>query len=435
MSSAEKFDCVVVGAGPAGIACGYMLAKAGLSTVIFERGDYPGSKNVMGGVLYRQMTEEIIPRFWEKAPLERPIVEQQLWVLSEKSGMKMGYSNQDFAQEPYNNFTVLRAKFDRWFAGQAEEAGALIINKTVVEDFIIENGKIVGVKTDRADGDLFCDVVVLAEGVNSLLSKKIGLHAYKEIPPKNVALSVKEVIALPKEIIDGRFGLKNGQGVTIELVGEITKGMMGLGFLYTNNDSLSLGVGVVLADLRKNSYKPYDLLEGMKEHPLIGPLLEGGKPIEYLGHLIPEGGYKAVPKLYSDGVLVVGDAAMLVNSLHREGSNLALTSGRLAAETVIKAKEKNDFSAQSLSFYQKLLEDSFVMKDLKKYKNAPGFFDSHPYLFSLYPEIADFALKEMVTVDGVSKKEKQKKIWKKVRKKRGIFQIIQDLFQIWRVLK
>lgn len=435
MSNGEKFDCIVVGAGPAGIACGYRLAKAGLSTVIFERGEYPGSKNVMGGVLYRQMMEELIPRFWEKAPLERPIIEQQLWMLTKSSGVKAGYNNQDFSKEPFNNFTVLRAKFDRWFAGQAEEAGALVLDKTVVEDLIFANGKVVGVKTDRPEGDLFCDVVVLAEGVNSLLTKKIGMHAYKEIPPKNVALAVKEVIALPKEVIDNRFGLKAGQGMTIELVGAVTRGMVGMGFLYTNNDSLSLGVGVLLPDLLENSCKPYELLEDIKEHPLISPLLEGGKPVEYLAHFIPEGGYKTIPKLYSDGTLVVGDAAMLVNSIHREGSNLALTSGRLAAETVIKAKAKNDFSAKSLSLYQELLEDSFVIKDLKKYKDAPGFFDSHPYLFSLYPEIVNYALSEMIMVDGVSKKEKQRKIWKKIRDKRGIVQIAKDLFHIWRVLK
>lgn len=428
----EKFDAIVVGAGPAGTAAAYCLAKAGLETVLIERGSFAGNKNVMGGVLYRHATEQIIPGFWKEAPVERPVAEQRLWMLAKDSAVMMGYKSSAFAQEPYNCFTVLRAKFDRWFAEKAEEAGAYLIPETVVEDLIMRDGRVSGVRTGRDDGDLYADVVVLADGANSLLGKKLGLHP--EIPPQHVALAVKEVMTLPKEKIEDRFNLEEGQGATIELIGEATGGMMGTGFIYTNRDTLSVGVGAILSDFVKLHKSPNDLIEAMKRHPVVRPLLQGAETQEYLAHLIPEGGYRAVPKVYGDGFLVVGDAAMLVNSYHREGSNLAMTSGQLAAEAVVRAKERGDFSALSLSSYHQALEQSFVMKDLKKYQNGPKFFETHPHLFTLYPEMAAQAVHEFLSVDGVPKKDKQKAIFKSVRRQRSLFQLAKDAYQTWRAL-
>ncbi|MGI6187519.1 MAG: FAD-dependent oxidoreductase, partial [Brevibacillus sp.] len=171
---AEKFDAIVVGAGPAGTACAYTLAKAGVNVLLLERGEYPGSKNVMGGVLYRKMMEDIIPGFYKEAPVERPIVEQRFMMLDEQSALTFSYKGLEWAKEPYNNFTVLRAKFDQWFADKAVQQGALLVNETVVRECIVEDGKVVGVRTDRPDGEVFADVVVLADGVNSLLAKSLG---------------------------------------------------------------------------------------------------------------------------------------------------------------------------------------------------------------------------------------------------------------------
>ena len=110
----KQFEVIVVGAGPAGIACANTLAKAGVKVLLLERGEHPCSKNVMGGVLYRQVTEEIVPEFWQKAPLERHVVEQRYWFTDKDSAVAVGYKGGNHAQEPYNAFTVLRAKFDRW---------------------------------------------------------------------------------------------------------------------------------------------------------------------------------------------------------------------------------------------------------------------------------------------------------------------------------
>lgn len=425
----EKFDCIVVGAGPAGTAAAYTLAKAGLSVIQFERGEAPGTKNVMGGILYRNALEQIIPEFWKEAPLERPVTEQRVWLLDDDACIGGAYASDKLRTIP-NAFTVFRANFDKWFAQKASDAGALLINETTVTSLIIRDAKVIGVKTDREDGEVLSDCVIIADGVNSLLARDAGFH--KEIPPANVATAIKEVLFLTPEKIKERFNIGDDQGVAIELVGKFTKGLMGIGFLYTNKASISLGLGVIAEDLKRTRTEGYKLIDELKEHPQIKPLIQGAELKEYSAHLIPEGGYNAVPKLCGDGWLIAGDSAMLVNSIHREGSNLAMTSGRLAAETVIEAKKRNDFSAASLSAYDRNLRQSFVMKDLKKYRNAGHILDKNPQFFTTYPELLNFAAYEMIKVDGTPKKEKACKIIKEVLKRRCICGLLKDALSMFK---
>jgi electron transfer flavoprotein-quinone oxidoreductase len=429
----EKFDVIIVGAGPAGTSCALVCAQKGLNVLLIERGEYPGSKNVMGGVLYRKQMEELIPEFWKEAPLERPVIEQRFWMMDKESVVQFGYKGLEWGVEPYNNFTVLRAQFDQWFAKKAVEAGALLINETVVTECIVENGKVIGVRTDRPNGEVYADVVVLADGVNSLLSKQLGFH--KEFRPDEVALTVMEVINLPKEKINDRFNLEDNQGCTIEIFGDSTKGNLGTAFLYTNKDSLNIGVGTTLSSMIKSKMKPYDLLDYLKTHPMVKPMLAGGESAEYLAHLIPEGGYRSVPKVAGNGVVVVGDAAQLVNAIHREGSNMAMHSGLLAAETVIEAKHRGDFSESSLNLYRQKLYDSFIIKDLEKYKDATHTFENNPQYFKEYVPMMNKAMSKFFTVDGTPKRDKQKEIMKSVTAERGTFKVIQDIYRAWKAVK
>jgi len=429
---AEKFDAIVVGAGPAGNSCAYTLAKRGLKVLQIERGEYPGSKNVQGAIMYADMLEKIIPDFREDAPLERHIIEQRMWYMNDTSYTGVQYRSEDFNEEKPNRYTIIRAQFDKWFSRRVREAGALLILETTVTDLCFSGGKVIGVKTDRAGGTLLADVVVMAEGVNGLLGSKAGLRPVPK--PDTVALAVKEMHFLPSEVIEARFNLKGDEGVVIEAAGTITKGMAGTGFIYTNKESISLGIGCLVSDLTETGLAPYELLDAFKRHPAVTPLIAGSEVKEYAAHLIPEGGYKAVPQLYGDGWLIVGDAGQFVNAVHREGSNLAMTTGRLAAEAIFQIKaRKDEMSAENLSLYQKMIEKSFVMKDLKKYKRLPDFLhSSKQHLFGTYPELVSKAAQAFLRVDGKDKKSKERDIVRAFVKTRGVRGLASDAWKLAR---
>lgn len=429
----ESFEVAIVGAGPAGISAAYKLADQGVNTIVFERGEFPGAKNISGGVLYGRDLERIIPDFDNrKCPVERNIVESKIWYLTKDSGYSLSYRDTVFqGNRRHNVFTVGRAKFDRWYADQAAQRGALVVCGTVVTDLLRDkDGQVTGVRTDRPDGDIKADVVLLADGINSPLAAKAGFRP--EPSPNHVALAVKEIIELPENVIEERFNVNHQDGVTIEILGDVTCGMNGVAAVYTNRKSLSLCIGANLADFSANKIKPYEMLETFKEHPMVAPLINGGKPIEYMAHWLAEGGYDHIPELCGDGYIIAGDSAMLFNTLHREGSNLAMISGSFAAEAILDARKNNDYSRQSLNVYVKRLQDSFVLKDLKKYRRFNSFLSDHKEIFTTLPEAFSFAAREMLTVNGVSKKQKQKIIWRNLRKNHSL----QDLLRLcWDALR
>lgn len=431
----EPFDVAIVGAGPAGISAACILADNGVKTIVLERGEYPGAKNISGGVLYGHDLAHIIPGFHENGcPVERNIVESRIWYVSEDGGYSISYRDNIFSTErKYNVFTVGRAKFDRWFANQASSRGALVVSGTVVSDLLRDKHRVVGVKTDRPDGDVLARVVLLADGINSPLAAKTGFRP--EPKPDEVGLAVKEVIELPEEVIDERFNCGPGHGVTIEIVGEITKGMDGIGVIYTNRSSLSLCIGANLLDLSRNKVRPYEMLEDFKAHPMVAPLIRDGQPREYMAHWLAEAGYDSIPELCGDGYLIAGDSGMLFNAIHREGSNMAMTSGRFAAETILAALESGDASRKRLLGYVSRLRGSYILKDLKKYRRFNAFRLKHHEIFTTVPKLASFAAREILTVNGQPKKTKQKAIWREFRKRMSPIGLLKLLWNGWRSVK
>ncbi|MCL2829830.1 MAG: FAD-dependent monooxygenase [Betaproteobacteria bacterium] len=433
---AERFDVIVVGAGPAGNAAAYTLAKSGLSVLQLERGEYPGSKNVQGAILYSNALEKIIPDFRDSAPLERHIVEQRFWLLDERSSLtSANYRSEEFNKPPYNRYTIIRARFDKWFSQKVQEAGALLICETTVTGLLRDNaGRVIGVSTERENGDIYADVVILADGVNSLVPSRAGLRP--EIRTCDMALAVKEVLFLPKETIEQRFNISGSEGSVTEIAGGITHGMLGTAFIYTNKDSLAIGIGCILEGMKKQRVTPSELLEGLKNHPMVKPLIAGSEMKEYSAHMIPEGGYKTLPELYGDGWVIVGDSAGFVNAVHREGSNLAMTTGRIAAETIAALKAAGKpMSAANLAAYKESLDASFVMADMKKYQDMPDLLTNHPQYLGSYPSFISGALHDFLTVDGKSKAEKQHQIFQGLRQQRSLWGMLGDAYKFWRTFK
>ena len=429
----ERFDAIVVGAGMAGNAAALTMAERGLKVLQLERGEYSGSKNVQGAILYSDMLEKLIPDFRDDAPLERHLVEQRFWMLDDSSHVGLHYRSDDFNEDKPNRYTIIRAQFDKWFSKKVQEAGALVICETTVTELLRNtDGKVIGVRTDRDANPVLADVVVLAEGVTGLLGTRAGL---RDIPKATeVALAVKEMHFMPRETIEARFNLKGDEGTVIEAAGTISRGMTGMGFIYANKECVSLGIGCLVSHFEQTGETPYGLIERFKKHPSVAPLIEGSEVKEYAAHLIPEGGFKSIPQLYGDGWVVVGDAAQLNNAIHREGSNLAMTSGRLAGETIFQIKARKDpMTAENLALYKDKVDKSFIMKDLKKYKDMPALLHTQSQNFFLtYPQLVSKAMQSFVRVDGTPKVEKEKTTLKSFVSARSWFGLFGDAFRLAR---
>ncbi|MBP7692477.1 MAG: hypothetical protein KA764_11190, partial [Anaerolineales bacterium] len=383
-------------------------------------------------VIYTHALADVLPDFAQRhPPFERPVTEQGYWLLSPDSVVRLMHKSQAYLKEPADAYTALRANFDPWFAQQAAAHGALLITKTTVTEGIRdERGRVIGVRTDRPDGDVYAPLVIVAEGVNNLVTQKLGL-AKTDLPPRLVALSVKALIGLPAKEIETRFGLNGAkEGAAIDIFGDATLGLPGTAFLYTDKQGISIGVGLLLEELIQHRLKPYEVLERFKQHPVIKPYLAGGEPLEYGAHLIPEFGYDRMPTLAADGVLVAGDAAGMVDALHREGTNLAMTAGRLAGETALAAHQARDFSGAFLRQYRRHLEESFVLKDLKQYRRMTDFLDSTPHFMKTYVDYANDAALRYFSAHGIPKQQMENKIMGMLFERRSFFGVARDMLKL-----
>ncbi|MDF3829259.1 MULTISPECIES: FAD-dependent oxidoreductase [unclassified Pseudocitrobacter] len=419
--SEDIFDAIIVGAGLAGSVAALVLAREGADVLVIERGNSAGAKNVTGGRIYAHSLERIIPGFAEIAPVERRITHEKLAFMTEKGAMTMDYLNADEASASQVSYSVLRSKFDAWLMAQAEEAGAQLITGIRVDNVVQRDGKVVGVE---ADGDILeAKVVILADGVNSLLAEKLGMA--KRVDAANVAVGVKELIELPKSVIEDRFQLQGNEGAACLFAGSPTDGLMGGGFLYTNEDTLSLGLVCGLHHLKDAKKSVPQMLEDFKQHPAVAPLIAGGKMVEYSAHVVPEAGMNMQPELIGDGVLIAGDAAGMCMNLGFtiRGMDLAVAAGEAAAKAVLSAKQNNDFSRNGLASYRQHL-DNGPMRDMRMYQRLPAFLDN-PRMFTRYPEMVVGVARDLFTIDGSAPVPMRKKILQHA-KKVGFINLMKD---------
>jgi electron transfer flavoprotein-quinone oxidoreductase len=410
-----KVDAIVVGGGPAGISAAYTMAKAGLEVIVIERGQTCGTKNV-GGLLYGTTLNTLIPKFYEKAPIERPVSRRALNFLGDEEHFAMTFGSDVWSRPPFNNtYIVHRANFDKWYAKELETTGANLVEGMVADELIYEgtggDRKVVGIKI-RGDEMFYADTIILADGSNPLLteraSQELSLKGGKI--KQDYALGVKEIIHLPKEKIEDRFNLAPNEGMAIDFFGVPFEGLVGGGFIYTAKDTLHLGFAGRLEAVVHSGLTPSEIMDRFKRHPSIRKYITGGTLSEYSAHLIPEGGYDAVPELTANGLMIAGDAAGFVNmSLYKEGTNHAMESGKLAGETAAEAKQKKDFSKTTLKAYEEKLRKGFVMKDLKKYRKVPKVLEGTPNLFSLYPKKVARLMSDYFTVSEMAKSKTQMK--------------------------
>jgi electron transfer flavoprotein-quinone oxidoreductase len=370
--------------------------------MVLERGDYSGAKNVTGGRLYLDPLRAIYPELWAEAPLERAVGRELVSFVGGTDLATLDFSSQSFLGKAPQSYTVLRARLDRWLAERAGEKGAMVLPNMKVDALLHDagpgaRGRVVGV---RADADeIAADVVIVAEGVLGLLSSGAGL---REVPgAAQHALGFKEIIELPSRVIEDRWHLGPDEGAAQLFVGSVTRGMTGGGFIYTNKESISLGLVIKMDQLRSrgDGLGSWQLLDEFKQLPGVQPLVSGGTPVEYSAHVISEGGIDHVPRLFGDGYVLVGDTAGLsLNSLLTvRGMDFAIASGYHAANAVSRALKAKDTSAAGLAGYESRLRHSFVLRDLETNRAVPRLMEN-PRLFSTYPEAVCRLLAELYSV-------------------------------------
>jgi len=223
--------------------------------------------------------------------------------------------------------------------------------------------------------ELRARVVVAADGVNSFIAKEVGLR--KQEPLNHLAVGVKSVVSLPRETIEARFNLTGDEGAAIAVVGDCTEGVGGGGFVYTNIDSVSVGVVVRLDDLTAKKKVVTDIFDHFIEHRFVAPYLEGGELAEYGCHLVAEGGMDMIGEIAMDGMLVVGDAAGLTlnTGLTVRGMDLAVASAVAAADGIGSALDRGDTSKAGLAGYRQGFFASYAGQDMKTYARAPAFLE------------------------------------------------------------
>ncbi|MCL4343586.1 MAG: FAD-dependent oxidoreductase [Thaumarchaeota archaeon] len=424
----DKFDAIVIGAGPAGSASAYYLATKGFKVLVLERGRSPGSKNVFGGRVYVAPLKEIFPDFEKSAPIHRWVTRERMSFMHGNELVSLDYEGND-----HKSFTTYLSQLAAWMALKAESAGASIVSDITVTGLLKEGDKVIGIKAGNES--VKADVVIDAEGVNRLVLESTGL--VQALKPSQVALGVKEVVKVNPEVLANEFGLGEGEGMAWSLMGDVTSGLPGGGFIYTNKDSVSIGLVMLLdSAISGANDEVYKYVERLKTHPKLSKYFKDSRIMEYSAHLIPEDVSSLMPpRLAYDGLLISGDAAGFLLNLGYtyRGVDFAAYSGYLAGKAIEQAHGLGGMSAANLLVYTKLLDQSFIMKNLKRFSGTHKLMRNRR-LFTAYPAMMASLMRHIYSLDYESQKMFNTVLGSAKENGMGPFTLLTDGIEVMRYL-
>jgi electron-transferring-flavoprotein dehydrogenase len=389
-----EFDVIYVGGGPANLSSAIHLMnliekyngdiengklqgeKIDIEDkiAVLEKGAYFGAHNISGAVLIPDALSELLPDHKERGcPIDAEVTGEALYFLTEQGKFKLPFTPKFLTN--HGNYLLSLSKFTKWLSSIAEKSKVMMLEGTAAVEILYEGNRVSGVRTDDKrlleNGEyetpgyiLKSKAVVLGEGSNGSLRKSITekLHLDKNKAPSIYELGVKEIYELKSN------PLKKGECIHTSGY-PFRKGLSGGGFMYCISET-QVVVGLI-AHLSSEDpqFDPHKELQKYKQHPFIFNIIKDGKPTHYGARTLPCGGYFSIPKLTSEGVMITGDSANLVDSRKLKGLHTAIKSGMLAAEVLFEALRTNDFSAHQLSKYEEKLKNSWIYSDLRESRN------------------------------------------------------------------
>ncbi|WP_337860722.1 FAD-dependent oxidoreductase [Ferroplasma sp.] len=415
-------DVAIVGGGLAGISAAITAAKNGLSVIVLERGERSGSKNVSGGRMYVHSLKKLLGDRFKDAPLELPIKKETFEIYTGNKKINFSFENQDSE----NSYSILRSKFDAWFASEAENLGVPVSYSTLVSGIDREESGLT-VRSDR--GDIKTPLVIESDGAAAFASRYLGIKKEKKFkmqPVKNLHgnpdFMPEQFMVGVKEIVDKKPEYDYGEAKTI--LG-LSDGIKGGGFSYTNKETTSIGLTLKLDSLEGNKEKAFEIIEDFRDKLGIE-----GKLLEYSAHMIPFYRFDTLPQRYAENLLVTGDAAgFLINDgFTIRGMDNAIESGRLAGEAAKKIKDSGDYSDTFI--YEQMLEDSFILKDMQASSRISSLFGNER-TFDAYPKMMANILERMFTVTENPRENIKNVMMDEVKKNNiGYYTLLQDMLKV-----